>query len=124
MGDSTFNPCAFQNRQKQIAGSRRFQSLLGPSSDDLGSHLAGTKITVVERVGAGVRLSGFIFPVLSPTTCVTLGKLLKLPELSFLICKMGVAIVPPHRAVMRIRDHPPKSTVLHMTWSKVPKRQL
>lgn len=105
MGDPTFDPRAFQNRQKQIAGSGRFHSLLGPSSDDLGSHLAGTKITVVERVGAGVRLPGFIFPALSPTTCVTLGKLLNLPELSFLICKMDVTIVPPpHRAVMRIKE--------------------
>ena len=57
MGDPAFDPCAFQNPQKQIARFRA--SWILPPPDDLVSHLAGTKIAVVESVGAGIRL-GFL----------------------------------------------------------------
>ena len=63
-GDLTFGPCTFQNVQKQRTGSQRFQSLLGPSSEDLRSQLVGTKITLVESADAGVRLPGFSYPSL------------------------------------------------------------
>ena len=92
MGDLTFNPCAFRNPQKQIAGSRGFRaSWVIPSPEDLVSHLAGTKIRVFESLGAGIM---YYLGISSVTSCLTLGKLLNLSELRFLICKMGITRVP------------------------------
>lgn len=104
MGDLPFDPCAFRSPQKQIAGSERFLSLrVVPSPEDLDNHLAGTKIAVVERLGAEIILPGYI-PASPPTSCLTLGKSLNLSELSFLICKMGITflvIVLPHRGELK-----------------------
>lgn len=101
IGRPAFDPCTFQTLEKQIADFKA--SWVLPPHEDFLSHLAGTKIAVVES--GRWDQTRVPIPVSSPTHLCDFGKLPNLSELRFLVCKMGVTrIVPPHRGVVRIKD--------------------